>query len=348
MLAELLPWPSASISLEPGATWTDDRVFKDYDTFPGPRVWTTVRRDNLLRVEMASPRQVCAPHSGRHERHETTLESYSKVFHLDLRSRIPRRFERVRVTTMKESDSVITYDLRIALDRTGVGTADTAVLRSGCEAAKKALDAVVGIDGVDERALEDVVKLHSSHLSKIPDPHIRDHALEDLRRAADRKRDSWEYQEAKNEVESRLLNKAAPEVGGKDFGGHDVGLSKLKGSVVILSFWHSTCTPCRAEVPHLNRALERYRDRGLVVLALNKEDTPNEREAVKSFKFAYPVILGAQDAFKAYGTTGIPCLVFIDRKGIVRAREVGFGKDVPERIEATVKELIEEPGVAPK
>ncbi len=56
-----------------------------------------------------------------------------------------------------------------------------------------------------------------------------------------------------------------PQVGG----GGDLDLASLKGRPVLLNFWATWCEPCRAEMPALQRAQERYRESGLVVLGVD-------------------------------------------------------------------------------
>ena len=41
--------------------------------------------------------------------------------------------------------------------------------------------------------------------------------------------------------------------------------SDLKGKLVLVVFWRTTCAPCLEHLPDLKRLADRYRDRGLVV-----------------------------------------------------------------------------------
>src|SRR5712692_4171193 len=51
-----------------------------------------------------------------------------------------------------------------------------------------------------------------------------------------------------------------------------VTLSDLKGKVVFLNFWATWCRPCEEEMPSMERLYQRFKDKGLVVLAIS-EDT---------------------------------------------------------------------------
>ena len=84
--------------------------------------------------------------------------------------------------------------------------------------------------------------------------------------------------------------------------------------------------PCRAEIPHLNALVQRFADRGLVVLGINEEaDRARETAAARELQFGYPVLLGMGKLCRDYWLQGFPYTVLIDRKGIVRARWSGFG-----------------------
>src|SRR5204862_1524196 len=49
-------------------------------------------------------------------------------------------------------------------------------------------------------------------------------------------------------------------------------LSAFKGKVVFLNFWATWCKPCEEEMPSMQRLHERFKNQGLVVLAIS-EDT---------------------------------------------------------------------------
>jgi len=97
--------------------------------------------------------------------------------------------------------------------------------------------------------------------------------------------------------------------------------------------------PCRAEIPHLNALVQRFADRGLVVLGINAEpDRARETAAARKLGLGYPVLLGMGKVCQDYMTEGFPYTVLIDRKGAVRARWGGFG----EGMEATIARAVEE------
>jgi thiol-disulfide isomerase/thioredoxin len=64
----------------------------------------------------------------------------------------------------------------------------------------------------------------------------------------------------------------------------------------IIAFWATYCPPCRAEVPALNDAVQRWRDRGLRVLGVAVEtDVERVRDAKRSWDMRYDVVTIAAD-----------------------------------------------------
>ena len=55
----------------------------------------------------------------------------------------------------------------------------------------------------------------------------------------------------------------------KDVNNKMVTLSALKGKYVLLDFWASWCEPCRKMTPHLKSLYEKYRSKGLTIVAVS-------------------------------------------------------------------------------
>jgi cytochrome c biogenesis protein CcmG/thiol:disulfide interchange protein DsbE len=57
-----------------------------------------------------------------------------------------------------------------------------------------------------------------------------------------------------------------------DLDGEPVSLSDFSGRPVIVNFWATWCAPCRIEMPALQEAYDKYREQGLVILALDQDE----------------------------------------------------------------------------
>lgn len=62
---------------------------------------------------------------------------------------------------------------------------------------------------------------------------------------------------------------AAPAYSAATLDGDTIALADLRGRVVLLNIWATWCPPCVREMPALQRLYERYKERGLEVVAVS-------------------------------------------------------------------------------
>ncbi len=95
--------------------------------------------------------------------------------------------------------------------------------------------------------------------------------------------------------------------------------------VVAIRFWADWCPFCRSEMTALEPVYRQYRDRGLVILAINVLQPPEiVRPFVKQLGISYDILLDAQgNVTRQYQVMALPVTYIIDRKGIIRARILG-------------------------
>jgi thiol-disulfide isomerase/thioredoxin len=132
--------------------------------------------------------------------------------------------------------------------------------------------------------------------------------------------------------------------------GHEFDLARERGKVVIVNYWASWCSPCRAEMPVLDKFYQRYQRQGLVLLGLSVDDV-HDRAAVADImrKFSYPAALAADAKANGFGPAlAVPMTFVIDASGVVRARLVS-GKAVTEQsLEQLVLPLLPRAAAAPR
>ncbi|MGH2398765.1 MAG: TlpA family protein disulfide reductase [bacterium] len=122
-----------------------------------------------------------------------------------------------------------------------------------------------------------------------------------------------------------LTTRPAPDFRLSGFDGKEHALSDFKGRVVVLNFWASWCTPCKQEMPNLERAWKEFGHRGVVVLGIDVQDDMEEAAAfLIAFRITYPNVFDpGQERLLAYRVTGIPTTIFVDRDQRIQSRFAG-------------------------
>jgi thiol-disulfide isomerase/thioredoxin len=122
---------------------------------------------------------------------------------------------------------------------------------------------------------------------------------------------------------------AAPRVTGTLLSGDKFALAQYRGYVVVLNFWGSWCTPCRAEAPSLAQLARHFTPRGVRFLGVDIRDSPATAEAFQSrFGISYPSLNDpgdeiALDFRDTVPPAGIPTTLVIGRRGRIAARIIG-------------------------
>ncbi len=108
--------------------------------------------------------------------------------------------------------------------------------------------------------------------------------------------------------------------------GAPIRLSDLRGKVVLLNFWVTWCGSCRAEMPTIDALYRRYKNRGLEVLAVNRDaaTTSKVQTLVGELEVTFRVGLDPSSSIaRTYRVAGLPTTYLIDRAGNVVVQEVG-------------------------
>ena len=126
-------------------------------------------------------------------------------------------------------------------------------------------------------------------------------------------------------VPSAANHSPAPNFTLTDLNGQPLELASYRGKVVLLDFWATWCTPCRAEIPHFIEFQNTYRDQGFQAIGISMDDDLKPvRPFYEQFKMNYPVALGNEKLAQAYGgILGLPVTFLIDRDGRIAAKYVG-------------------------
>lgn len=104
-----------------------------------------------------------------------------------------------------------------------------------------------------------------------------------------------------------------------------VSLDDLKGRPVVVNFWASWCLACIEEHPVLIRAWQRYRDRGVEMVGIVYQDTPeNARQYIEKHGGGWTQLLDPKSrAAIDFGVYGVPETFFIGVGGTIIHKHLG-------------------------
>lgn len=119
----------------------------------------------------------------------------------------------------------------------------------------------------------------------------------------------------------------APEVTYTSLTGEKITSQSLRGKVVMVNFWATSCTTCIAEMPHMVETYNKYKGQGLEFVAVAMSyDPPNYvLNYAETRKLPFTVALDTQGQLaKAFGDVKLtPTTFVIDKKGNVIKRYIG-------------------------
>jgi cytochrome c biogenesis protein CcmG/thiol:disulfide interchange protein DsbE len=126
--------------------------------------------------------------------------------------------------------------------------------------------------------------------------------------------------------EQARTGQAAPGITGTALDGAAIDLAAYRGKPVIVNFWASWCTPCRAEFPLFKERLATLGPAdGLVLLGVLYKDQPAlAQQFLDELGATWPTVPDADGALAAaYRVVAPPQTYFIDAGGVLRAIQIG-------------------------
>jgi len=122
-------------------------------------------------------------------------------------------------------------------------------------------------------------------------------------------------------------HESAPQVTYTLLDGQQLSTDKLKGQVVLVNFWATSCTTCVAEMPEIMATHEKYKARGYqtVAVAMSYDPPAYVANFAETRKLPFPVAIdNTGEIAKKYGQVQLtPTTFVLNKKGEIVKRYVG-------------------------
>jgi len=106
------------------------------------------------------------------------------------------------------------------------------------------------------------------------------------------------------------------------------------GKYCLVDMWASWCGPCKAQIPFLQQAYDKFASKGLNIVSVAVWDKPEDTiQAAQEHNIRWAQIINAQEVpTDIYGVTGIPQIILIGPDGTILKRNLN-GEDIIAEIE---------------
>jgi peroxiredoxin len=131
----------------------------------------------------------------------------------------------------------------------------------------------------------------------------------------------------------------APEFILSDLNNNIHRISDYRNSVVIINFWATWCMPCRKEIPLLQTAWKRLKNKNIYLLGVATKDSPEDvRQFKKKHGIQYPSPIDETGSVADnWSVSAVPVAFVIDKGGLIAMRIVGGNEwSNPELIDSII------------
>jgi len=115
--------------------------------------------------------------------------------------------------------------------------------------------------------------------------------------------------------------------------------SEYSNKPMVLNFWFVQCGPCIKEMPILNNAVARYKNRNVSFVSITYSNEKELESFFKQNKFTFEHIINASDLIKKYGVSSYPATVITDKHHIIRFVKIGSFADDTE-LNAAIEKVL--------
>jgi peroxiredoxin len=130
----------------------------------------------------------------------------------------------------------------------------------------------------------------------------------------------------------------------KTVDGSTKSLKDYLNKATLVAFFFPTCGYCNAEMPHLQKFYDQYKEQGFSMVAVNivPDQNPMITDWQSSHHYTFAVLTGAtiDSAQKDYGLKMTPSLYLLDSQGKVIFRQSGYKAGDETKLEDQIRKAL--------
>ncbi|RZM22335.1 MAG: TlpA family protein disulfide reductase [Pedobacter sp.] len=130
-----------------------------------------------------------------------------------------------------------------------------------------------------------------------------------------------------DQFKAKWIGKQLPTFSLKDIQGNVYSNTSLKGKLIVINFWSTTCRPCIEEMPLLSDLMAKYTGKNIVFIAPAPESAVRIQKLLSKRRFTYTVLPQAQGLISALAVEGYPSHFIISSTGVIEDIYTGLSSN---------------------
>jgi peroxiredoxin len=134
---------------------------------------------------------------------------------------------------------------------------------------------------------------------------------------------------SRGQIQPVEVGAPAPEISASDLEGTPRTLADYRGNVLLVNIWATWCTPCKAEMPSMQRLQEEVGTEDFQILAVSIDRAPPDHDPANpldgklqsfadSLGLTFTILHDPEDRISIdYRAAGVPASFVVDREGVL-------------------------------
>jgi peroxiredoxin len=119
-----------------------------------------------------------------------------------------------------------------------------------------------------------------------------------------------------------IKGKTFPEIELTNMDGEKLNLDKFKDQTIVINWWAVWCSPCREEIPGLNKLVDKYSDKNVKFISITNDAVDKVSGFLENNEFKYDVTFVSDNSKKIFGNS-YPKNIVIDKDKTITFYEEG-------------------------